>query len=535
MMRTIRRWRRRGPISSLLLAAVLASLSGLPGPALAEEVALLIGNKRYRALPWVEGADRIGAMERALAQAGFTVISGRDVDSVEMRDLVAEALAKADEGDRFIAVLSGRFVERAGTRWLLPVDARSGEGTSLADKALPLSVVLAAAAEHPARAVVALAGAAPPDPATIRQLPAAALVLAGPPEALFDLVAGPVAEGRDFAALRATAPSAVKAAGFASRRGDLAPREAPPDLATVREDAVWRFVRRIDDLPLYEKFLAAWPHGAPADEARRRIAWLRDAPLRAARTAEARLGLGRAERRRIQQDLTRLGHDTGGIDGIFGRGTRRAIRAWQAANGFEATGYLDAEQIALIHRQARDMAGVERAEDEATWQRTGALGTIRGLRRYLARYPDGIHAEEARRMLDMLEGRPVITPAERADWEAARRQDTIEGYRAYLDTWPEGAFAGEARDRIAALEEQAAEEARRQAEARERKLGLGKMPRLIIETRLAQLGHDPGVIDGVFDAQAREAIRSFQEASGITPTGYMDQQTMVKLLGARPR
>ena len=138
-------------------------------------------------------------------------------------------------------------------------------------------------------------------------------------------------------------------------------------------------------------------------------------------------------------------------------------------------------------------------------------------------------------MLDVLAGRPVVTPAERADWEEARRQDTVEGYRAYLDAWPDGAFAQEARDRIAALEERAAEEARRKAEAGEKKLGLGKMPRLIIETRLAQLGHDPGVIDGVFDRQTREAIRAFQEASGLTPTGYMDQLTMLKLLGARPR
>ena len=520
---------------AILLAAALVGLPGLSGPVLAEDVALLIGNNRYRSLPWVKGADRIDAMERALARAGFRVISGRDVDSVEMRDLLDEALSKAEEGDRFIAVLAGRFVETAGTRWLLPVDARRGRAPGTAGGALPLSVVLDAASEHPGRAVVVLAGADPVDPATLRRLSDAVLVLTGVPDTIFDLVAGPVAEGRDFATLRMTLPSGVKAAGFVSKRGSLAPRTAPPDLEAVREDAVWRFVRRIDELPLYEKFLAAWPRGAHAAAARQRIVWLRDAPLRAAREAEVRLGLSRAERRRIQQDLTRLGHDTRGVDGIFGRATRRAIRAWQKANGFEPTGYLDADQIALIHRQAREGEDAARAADEAFWQRTGALGTVRGLRRYLDRYPDGIHSGEARRMLDVLAGRPVVTPAERADWEEARRQDTVEGYRAYLDAWPDGAFAQEARDRIAALEERAAEEARRKAEAGEKKLGLGKMPRLIIETRLAQLGHDPGVIDGVFDMQTREAIRSFQEASGLTPTGYMDQLTMLKLLGARPR
>lgn len=60
--------------------------------------------------------------------------------------------------------------------------------------------------------------------------------------------------------------------------------------------------------------------------------------------AEADLGLGREERRAVQAGLTRRGFDTRGIDGVFGRGTRNAIAAWQRANDQEATGYLTAAQ-----------------------------------------------------------------------------------------------------------------------------------------------------------------------------------------------
>lgn len=60
-------------------------------------------------------------------------------------------------------------------------------------------------------------------------------------------------------------------------------------------------------------------------------------------SAEAKLELSRAERRRIQTGLTAAGFDPGPADGLFGRATREAIRKWQASRGQAATGYLDAD------------------------------------------------------------------------------------------------------------------------------------------------------------------------------------------------
>lgn len=59
---------------------------------------------------------------------------------------------------------------------------------------------------------------------------------------------------------------------------------------------------------------------------------------------EADLGLSRQQRRAVQAGLTQRGFDTRGVDGVFGRGTRNAIAAWQRANDLEATGYLTAAQ-----------------------------------------------------------------------------------------------------------------------------------------------------------------------------------------------
>lgn len=43
----------------------------------------------------------------------------------------------------------------------------------------------------------------------------------------------------------------------------------------------------------------------------------------------------------LQRRLTQLGYNTGGVDGQIGPNTRRAIRAWQRANGVAADGYLE--------------------------------------------------------------------------------------------------------------------------------------------------------------------------------------------------
>lgn len=47
------------------------------------------------------------------------------------------------------------------------------------------------------------------------------------------------------------------------------------------------------------------------------------------------------DKKSMQRKLTALGYSTGGVDGRVGPNTRRAIRAWQAANGLTADGYME--------------------------------------------------------------------------------------------------------------------------------------------------------------------------------------------------
>jgi len=53
--------------------------------------------------------------------------------------------------------------------------------------------------------------------------------------------------------------------------------------------------------------------------------------------------LSREQRMGAQAALTRMGYDTGGVDGVVGTNTRNALRLWQKANGRLADGYLTAD------------------------------------------------------------------------------------------------------------------------------------------------------------------------------------------------
>lgn len=66
---------------------------------------------------------------------------------------------------------------------------------------------------------------------------------------------------------------------------------------------------------------------------------------------ERLLSLTYEERREVQRRLTALGYNTYGVDGSFGRNTRRALALWQRDEGLRASGYLTADQLRLLRRE----------------------------------------------------------------------------------------------------------------------------------------------------------------------------------------
>ena len=101
-------------------------------------------------------------------------------------------------------------------------------------------------------------------------------------------------------------------------------------------------------------YLRVYPNGAYVNEAQQCL--------------EQQLGLDRTARILVQQGLASLDYAPGPADGQFGPATRQAMRAWQEAKGFAATGYLTREQADTLLAAGRDaLAATERqrqAEEE---------------------------------------------------------------------------------------------------------------------------------------------------------------------------
>ena len=70
-------------------------------------------------------------------------------------------------------------------------------------------------------------------------------------------------------------------------------------------------------------------------------------------------GLDSSEWRRLQEALAAAGFDPGPADGKFGPKTRRAIQAWQQANGYAESGYLSRDQLKSILTQTTPTATLE--------------------------------------------------------------------------------------------------------------------------------------------------------------------------------
>ena len=127
--------------------------------------------------------------------------------------------------------------------------------------------------------------------------------------------------------------------------------------------------------------------------------------------------------------------------------------------------------------------------------------------------------------------RQAAEARDRAAWDQAEAAATDASYRAYLRSFPDGAFAAAARDRIAALTQTDAGAAvLQQAADGEAGLGLNNITRTMLESRLDALGLQPGRVDGQFDDDTRRAVRSYQTARDLPVTGYLSEQTVVRLL-----
>ncbi len=544
----------------ILLTTVLA----LPLPAMAQDVALLLGNERYEQLDRVNRADDLLLAEEQLEALGFEVFSRANARIEAAKDLAAAFQAGVEDADRLIVAVSGHFVTDGARTWLLTAEAAAPDLFTIDDAAVSLDSVLTILAARPGKAML-LIGAADPDDLDLDgsalragvgnlHVPQGVTVIRTTPFMANTVLSGPLTEPQSEIGLKLMLNPSLFIDGYLPRNWMLMPGEVivetpevpegptPSDLNA--EAALWDETTQADTVEGYRTYVTRYPQGRFVDDAEAQIAAILAEPNRAARLAEDALGLTREARRAVQTNLTLLNYNTRGVDGIFGPASRGAITNWQQSNGFPQTSYLTRDQVNLLDAQAaRRRAEIEAeearaqaqadAQDRSYWAETGGQGDEPGYRAYLERYPEGLFARIASARLEEIETRrsTAAQAADRAAWSIADSEETVAAYQEYLAAYPSGAFADQARARIADLSAPRISDAQiAQAQAEEDTLRLSGVRAQLLELRLRDLGHNPGRLDGVIDDDTRRAIAAYQEDQGLLATGYVDRATAVGLM-----
>ena len=541
----------------LLRAMAIGLLALVPGWAIARDAALIVIGQDYVHLPVYANAPNVTGLQRSLGAAGFGVTALADASPRETREAVEAFRDEAALADRVFILIAGHMVHGARDSWLLLRNAQDVTDISVGSVGLPLGPLFDIAADHPGQAVVMLAPtraeltgpgiAAGPS----AEAPQGVTLLTGPGQRLVRLAREVLLQpGVQPRQALVPPPTGVEVTGFLSDALPFLPAPTtgrPPPSQPPREIgmevAFWNVVLEIGTPAAYQAYLDRFPAGQFRFIARAAIEGATLDAEAQAQAAEASLGLNRTDRRNIQRNLSLLGYNPRGIDGIFGPGSRAAIKAWQTANGYDGNGYLTAQQLRALNDAAKRRAEQLAAEAEARkaeeerrdtqyWRDTGRGSSEAGLRAYLDRYPDGLFADVAEARLAEIEAakRAQAEAAERAFWDDVRVKDTAADYQRYLDRFPNGLFADIAKARIKELTADDKEAVIAAAKAEEARVAGNAVIRLLVENRLAGAGQDPGVIDGRFDRTTRRAIRRFQRDQGLVVTGFVTQATMVRLL-----
>lgn len=558
-----------------VFAAALMAAMGISGSAMAGGSALVIGNGDYAHAPEATTAvNDATAVADALDAAGWAVTRGTDLGRFAMRRVISRFAETLAETDEVVIFYSGHALRTGGSTYLAPTDALAETQTDVLFDGVPLDLALMLAAAKAGKAVIFIDGAQLRGFRPTDTLEPGLAALEGPEGVMIVSAAQPgeavrrarwqnsrfvqvildrfLKPGATVATVAADVESPIYVTGEVDDDFVLAP---PPegvnaaDVSAEIELAFWRAAERSGRAEDYAAYLERFPRGIFADFARERLGLNQQAATPAEPEVDPKiqterdLSLSRIRKRQIQTWLQALGHDPRGIDGLFGPGSRRAIRGWQAANGLENHGWLDAPQLRRLGDQGRaaiaeqeriaaERRRIEEAEDNAYWSETGARGKPAGYRAYLEKYPDGKNAAVARAALAKIAEARADAQArkERRIYERAIKTDTVASLRDYLAQYPQGIYRDQAQGRLNEIEtaERAAVELDR-LKAAEGALRLSRDDRRWIEGTLKSFGFAVGKADGKMDATTRAAIKGYQAARGLEGSGFLNRETLVAL------
>ncbi len=301
-------------------------------------------------------------------------------------------------------------------------------------------------------------------------------------------------------------------------------------------------------------------------------------------TKTLRRGAKGSDVRELQDMLQGLGFYTKAIDGIYGKGTVTAVKAFQREAGLKADGIAGPKTLAKLYENAEpaaeapDEPGIEpeketpqepepAAEPVYTVLASGARGeAVRKLqtalkaRGYYTKKLDGIYgkgtaaAVEAFQRSAGLAGNgiadsltqrllygaqpgeaPQEQPAEQAQEVQPEQPEAPADEQAAEQPALTGAEPeGEAEEQPEELPEEQQEEPQEQAPeqmAAVSSLRMGNHGDAVAEmkTKLHYIGYYTGSLDGEFDVNTRSAVTAFQKARGLSQDGVAGKKTLTAI------
>lgn len=150
------------------LAALAVFVVLLPGMALANRLALVIGNDGYENLPVLHKAQNdAAAIADVLEGYGYSVSLLRDADRRSITKALSDLAADIDPGSEVVFYFAGHGVEISGRNYLIPVDAPAAkpeEVAFLTSESIAVDQVLDTIRERGARVTVLILDACRDNP-----------------------------------------------------------------------------------------------------------------------------------------------------------------------------------------------------------------------------------------------------------------------------------------------------------------------------------------------------------------------------------
>lgn len=351
-----------------LACALMLTTFGLEGASAAEKrIALVVGNATYAAGALATPANDAGLVAQTLQAAGFDVIGARDLDEdalrKALRDFVDKASASGPDTVAFL-YLAGYGLQLEGENYFAPIDLKVSTAADVGLRAARISDYAKSLAALPLRARFIVIDGARRAPFAVPDKPlAGGLALTeAEPGSLIAFNAAPGTIGPDekgpYGAYAQALVEMIREGGL--KAGPLFDRvRLRVDEVTKGAEVPWDANRTGDGFVFFERAADAPKVGEPD-----KVASLRERPLR-------ELGARDAYALCLERD--------------------------------DLAGYQDFISAYPNDAMARRVRALIAARREAlVWRRTWLVGTPDAYWSYLARYPRGPHAWDARRRLASL-------------------------------------------------------------------------------------------------------------------------------------